>query len=219
MAMRTTLVFTVSCLGACGSLVGADYGGEPLFRLQGLAATRRSDPVSSTGVEAAALWQGTSARAAVLAPMPLDIAFPTFWIDVVAAPSDEVVFQLAPEEPPIAEAYLHIVKPDRLAHPGELLASDYEHALVYVGAAVPPDGVTTSYLGGPLEPGFHVMVRQAVSELTAAQQILVDRCVAEATDAPPAIARANCTAERLYRLDRSPADLQTLLHFSLSPGA
>src|SRR5678815_5691382 len=138
MAMRATLVFTVSCLGACGSLVAADYAGEPLFRLQGLAATRRSDPVSSTGVEAATVWQGTSARAAVLTPMPLHIAFPTFWIDVVAIPSDEVVFQLAPEEPPIAEAYLHIVKPDRLAHAGELLASDYEHALVYVGAAMPP---------------------------------------------------------------------------------
>jgi hypothetical protein len=218
MTMRATLVFTVSCLGACGSLVDVNYGGEPMFRLQGLAATRRSDPVSSTGVEAAALWQGTSARAAVFTPMPLDIAFPTFWIDVVATPGDEVAFQLAPGEPPIAEAYLHIVKPDRLAHAGELLASDYEHALVYVGGAVPPGGVTASYLGGPLEPGFHVMVRQAVPELTAAQQILVDRCAAQATDAPPAIARANCTAERLYRLDRSAADLQTLLHFHLSPG-
>src|SRR5262245_53198083 len=145
----------VAC--ACDPMVDTDYAGEPLIRLQGAASTTSGDP-TTVGVKAAALWQGTSYVGPVgLSRLPLSIEFPVFWIDVLTIPGDELTFTLDSGEPPIAEGYLHIVKPTTAASPraDDFLATDFVHALVYLAGDVPANGPTAAYLGGALAGGFH----------------------------------------------------------------
>jgi hypothetical protein len=211
---------TTACLAACDPLVDADYSGDALFRLQGVASSTRGEGVTTTGVKGAALWQATSSWGmTAFTRLPLSVEFPAFWIDVISLPRDEVLFELAPGEPAIAEAYLHIVKPDTGSAPraDDFLATEYGHALVYVSAELPPSGMTAGYLSGNLAPGFHVMTRTSLTELTVPQQLLVERCVALAVDTPPDRARASCTVQHLYRLEPAPDDLTTILRFHVEP--
>jgi hypothetical protein len=202
----------------CDAMVDADYAGEPTVRLQGAAtSSSHADLVTSTGVKAAAVWQGIEYQdGGAFTRLPLRMEFPVFWIDVLSPPDDGVAFTLGPGEPPIAEAYLHIVKPDTGAQAlaGDFLASDFDHALLYVSATPAPGGLTAQYLGGAPAPGFHLMSRTATDALTLPQQGLVERCVASA---PPGVlavsARAGCTARRLYQLAPASHDLETILAF------
>jgi hypothetical protein len=213
--MRVSLLSIVGlCLAACDPLVGTDYTGEPVLRLRGVMSSAQDDG-STIGAKGAALWQTTSFWGQTdFTPLPMTIEFPDFWLDLLSLPHDEVLFQLDPGEPAIAEAYLHIVKPDAgaMPHADDFMATDYDHALVYVSAQVPA-GVTAVYLGAALAPGFHLLTRTAVSDLTTPQQALVERCVALATGGPPDRIRASCVALHLYRLDPTPDDLATLLRF------
>jgi hypothetical protein len=85
---------------------------------------------------------------------------------------------------------------------------------------LPPGGLTSSYLGAVLAPGFHVVTRTSSVELSPPQQALVDRCVELATDTPPMRARASCTAQRSCQLAPSATDLATILEFRwMSPGS
>ena len=202
---------------ACGSLVDGDYAGDPLLRLQGVA-TARMDSVTTAGAKAAALWQSALATGTVnYTPLPLDIEFPAFWVDILELPHGDAMLQLDPAEPSFAEAYLHIVGPGigPLPRAEDFLATDYQHVLVHVAGALVPTSLTASYLGGALSPGFHVMVRTEVAELSPAQQVLVERCVALATGVPAVRARATCTVQHLYRLAPAPDDLATIWSFRL----
>jgi hypothetical protein len=220
--MQRIVIAALAC-SACGALVDSDYAGEPLLRLQGVASGARLSSVTTTGVKGAVLWQGLDVAGPVgFTRLPLAFEFPAFWIDVLTLPGDAAALRLGPGEPMIAEAYLHIVKPGTSPTPrsDDFLATDYAHVLVYVEAACPPDGMTAQYLGAPLEPGFHVMVRTAVAELTAPQHVLVEQCVELATAMPPARARASCTEQHRYQLAPAPDDLDTILQFHVEvPGA
>jgi hypothetical protein len=214
--MRTWLL-AIACVAAgCDAMVDPGYAGEPLVRLQGTATSARSDQLSRAGVLAGALWQRTSVDGpSVFTRMPVRIEFPRFWIDVLAEPAAGDELTIADGDPPIAEAYLHIVEPDTGASPApsDFLATDYDHALVWVSATPPASSLTAAYLGGSLSPGFHVVDRTATASPSAAQQGLIDRCVAAATDQPPGAAKASCTAQHLYQLAPSADDLDTILDF------
>jgi hypothetical protein len=206
----------ITCLAACGSLVDTSYAGEPLLRLRGVVSSQGGNQPIGTDVRAALLWQGVQDTGVTgFTRLPLSIEFPTFSIDVLSVPRDEVLFQVATDEPAIGEAYLHIVRPGTGPRPSvrDFVATDYDHALVYVSAEVPPSGLTSLYLGAAVAPGFHVMFRTSTADLTAPQQLLVERCVALALDTPPARALASCTAQHAYRLEPSPTDLATILEF------
>src|SRR3954453_2241611 len=107
--MQSLVVMATVALGvtACGSLVDGDYAGDPLLRIQGVA-TARTDSVTTEGAAAAALWQGGLVTGAVtFTPLPLDIEFPAFWVDVLGLPHGDAMLRLDPSEPVFAEAYLH----------------------------------------------------------------------------------------------------------------
>jgi hypothetical protein len=215
--MQIIAVFlATACGAACGTLVDDDYAGEPLFRLQGIAASTQSD-VTRTGVKGAAFWQHPDPAASALTRLPLVIEFPTFWIDVLSPPRDAVTFRIGPDEPAIGEAYLHIVNSDTGPAPGsdDFLATDYDHVLVYAAGAVAPGSPTADYLGAALAPGFHVLLRSSTDELSGSQQVLVERCVAAAPGDAADRARASCTALHSYRLAPAPGDLTALLRFHL----
>jgi hypothetical protein len=214
--MQMIVVLLIGACVACGSLVDTDYAGEPLFRLQGVAPSTEGTRVTMIGVKGAALWQAPDPAASRFMRMPLRIEFPSFWIDVMSAPHDDVVFRLDAGEPAIGEAYLHIVKSETGAVPRaeDFVATDYEHVLVHVSAEVPPAGLTATYLGAALAPGFHVMTRASTNELTAPQQVLVEQCAASAPGSERV--RASCMAQRLYRLTPSPDDLGSVLRFHLT---
>jgi hypothetical protein len=214
--MKGFLALAIACLVACDPLVDTSYSGEPLVRLQGVVSSTQGAEITPTGAKGAALWQTASLWGLTdFTRLPLSLEFPVFWFDVMAQPRDEALFQVDLGEPAIAEGYLHIVKPTTgtTARGDDFLATEYEHALIYVTAELPPGGATAQYLGGDLAPGFHVVARTSVATLTAPQQVLVERCVALATTVPPDLARASCTAQRLYRLDPAFDDLTTLLRF------
>lgn len=213
------VVFLIAGVAACDPLVNVDYAGEPLVRLQGVASILRKD-AGTTQVDGAMLWQVPSAAGVKgFTRVPLRTEFPALWLDVVSLPRPEVSFQVASGEPVIAEAYLHVVR--RAAGPvvrgDDFVATELGHALVYVGGELAPDGVTASYLGGALEPGFHIVRRSSTSELTAPQRQLVERCATESPGGPPDRIRASCTAQHLYRLSPTPDDVDTVLRFDLEP--
>lgn len=210
----------IACLGACGSLVDTDYAGEPLLRLRGVVSSAGGNGDIGTDVRAAELWQAVQSEGLTSFTMlPLHIDFPTFAIEILSVPRDELLFQVGSDEPAIGEAYLHIVGPATGPRPvaRDFVATDYDHALVYVSGEVSPGGLTASYLGAALAPGFHVMTRTSVVELGTPQQALVDRCVELATDTPRARALASCTAQHSYQLAPSPTDLATVLDFRWTP--
>ena len=214
----------IAALGAgCGSLTDAEYAGEPILRLQGVASGPRLSRETTAGVQAAVLWQGPTAAGAVdFTRLPLHVEFPAFWIDVLALPHEAAMRQLESSAPAVAEAYLHIVKPgtQTLPRADDFLATDYQHVLVYVADLCSPGSMTASYLGAPLDAGFHVMVRTTVDQLTAPQLLLVEQCVARMSDTPPARARASCTELHRYQLTPAADDLETTLQFHVeSPGA
>jgi hypothetical protein len=214
--MQILILVAVSACVACGSLVGPAYAGDPLFRLQGLAASRQVSSIATAGAHGAAHWQGPDLAVSAFMRLPLHVEFPTFWIDVMSPPGAAVLFQLGAGEPAIGEGYLHVVRSDVGApsRPGDFLATDYEHALVYIGGEVSPGGLTATYLGAALAPGFHVVNRTPTTELTAPQQLLVEQCIA-ARGPPSERTRASCMVERLYRLEPAADDLDTVLRFHL----
>ncbi|MCE9577233.1 MAG: hypothetical protein K8W52_29060 [Deltaproteobacteria bacterium] len=215
MRVLAAVISTIAVVPACDALVATDYAGEPLVRLQGAAVdTRSGDGVAAGGAMAALVWQGTEGAIA-FTRLPLRVDFPVLWLDVLAPPPPPALFAVGAGEPAIAEAYFHLVRPDTRAvpHAGDVLATDYTHALVYVSADLAPASTTAAYLGAPLSAGFHLVVRSTVDALTAPQQQLVERCVAQAPPGAAARARAGCAAQRLYRLDPTTRDLATVLTF------
>jgi hypothetical protein len=219
---RFAIIAALAC-AACGTLVDAEYAGEPVVRLRGVASGPRLSRETTAGVKGAILWQSLGPSGLVdFTRLPLELEFPAFWIDILSLPHDDAALQLEPGAPTIAEAYLHIVRPDTggLPRADDFLATDYEHVLVYVAGPCAPGTMTASYLGAPLDRGFHVMVRAPVDPLPAPQQVLVEQCVARAGDTPPDRARAACTALHHYQLAPAPDDLETVLQFHVeSPGA
>jgi|GEM_PF-5709301 len=212
---RFALIAALAC-AACGTLVDAEYAGEPVLRLRGVASGPRLSRETTLDVKGALLWQSLGPSGLIdFTRLPLQFEFPAFWIDVLSQPHDDAALQLEPSAPTISEGYLYIVKPDTgvLPRADDFLATDYEHVLVYVAAPCAADTMTARYLGAPLDRGFHVMVRTAVDELTAPQQALVEQCVARAVDTPPDRARAACTALHRYQLAPAPDDLETVLQF------
>jgi hypothetical protein len=208
-------IVVIWMIAGCGSLVDGDYAGEPMLRLQGVAGARQTKDTTA-GAKAAALWQGPGAAGAVrFTRLPLENDFPAFWIDVLALPRDDATLWLGAGEPVFAEAYLHIIRGDVGPQPrrDDFLATDYEHVLVWISDAMPADGLTASYFGAALTPGFHVVTRRACTELTTAQQAMVARCVELSTDLPPDRALGTCTAQHLYQLAPAADDLDTLLTF------
>lgn len=212
---RIVLALISACI-ACGSLVGTDYAGEPLLRLQGIASTAPGTSLAIAGVKGATYWQAPDPMTGAFTRLPMHIEFPTFWIDVMASPRPQALFRLDASGPLIGEASLHIVKPDTGSVPstGDILATDYQHVLVYVSDELPPDGLTAMYLGAALAPGFHVMSWSSTVELTAPQQVLAEQCIA-AAPAPAEHVRIACRLRRLYRLTPTPDDLETVLRFHL----
>jgi len=217
MRVLAVVISTIAVVPACDAMVATDYAGEPLVRLQGAAVdTRSGGSVPTGGAMAALVWQGTSGEGGIaFTRLPLRVDFPVLWLDVLAPPPPSALFAVGAGEPPIAEAYFHLVRPDTRAvpHAGDFLATDYTHALVYVTADLAPASTTAAYLGAPLSAGFHLVVRSPVDALTAPQQQLVERCAALAPPAAAARAGAVCTAQRLYRLDPTTRDLATVLTF------
>jgi hypothetical protein len=228
----TVLAIAAACATvgatACDALVDPGYSGEPLIRLQGVVSSTRGD-VTPTGAKGAALWQAASLQGLTdFTRLPLRVDFPVFRIDVIAPPREEALFHVDPGEPAIAEAYLHIVKPDTasMARADDFLATDYEHALIYVTGELSQGGATALYLGmaGAVAPGFHVVTRSSVDVehgemLRPSQQALAERCVALAPTGPPGRAHDSCFEQRRYRLDPTPDDLATLLQFRVElPG-
>jgi hypothetical protein len=204
--MRWLLVITA--LGACGSLAGEDYAGEPLLQLRGVP---RSAPLvmDSASFDGAVHWQGLALGSTALTRTPLEPSFPTFWIDVMAWPPATAQLKLG-DEPAFAEGYLHLVRADAGVRLGDddVLATELSHVLIYVSAAVTPESLTARYLGAPFAAGFHVVTRSATTELDEPQQQLVEQCVAAGA------AREICTLQHLYQLAAVPADLETVLSFS-----
>ncbi len=217
MTMRIGVFCMAFACSACDALVPGDYAGSPVLRIQGLASPSVGDAtIIRDGVLAAAVWQDESADgAARFSRLALDLEFPLFTIEMLKLPGPDVEFSVADGEPAIAEAYLHIVEEDTGPQPAlaDFLATDFEHALVYVSASPSEGSLTSEYLGGRLAPGFHVMDRTPVDTLTPAQLSLVARCAAAATDLPPSQAEASCAARRLYRLGLARDDLRTVLDF------
>lgn len=209
--MRWFVVTAAAYLGGCGSLAAEDYPGEPLVQLRGMAQGPPRSTEAAT-FDGAVRWQRLAQNAATLMRVPLEPSFPTFWIDVVAWPPDDVFVQLG-DEPAFAEGYLHIVRADLedQAAYDDILATELSHALIYVREAIAADSMTARYLGGALAPGFHVASRRGTTALDPAQQLLVEQCVALAGDASNA--RAICTLQHLYQLAPAPLDLDTLLTF------
>lgn len=210
------LVLAAAGLAGCDPLVDTTYPGEPLVRLQGVVSSTQGTDIAPTGAKGAVLWQAANlSELTGFTRLPLSLDFPVLTFEVMEPPADDAVFQVDPGEPVIGEGYLHIVKPTtgERARPEDFLATEYDHALIYVAADLPPGGPTAQYLGGALGAGFHVAVRTATATLTPPQQALVERCVQLATGMPPDRVRASCTAQRLYRLDPAPEDLTTLLRF------
>jgi len=207
----------------CDSLAAPDYAGVALVSLKGMASSSSGgDPVTKSGILAAALWQGTSYRGPIgFSRLALRLEFPEFWIDIVSLPAPNDQFALAKGEPTIAEGYLHIVASDSATapQPGDIVATDYDHALVYVSAPLPPVSAASAYLGGVITAGFHVMTRTPVDSLTPAAQLMVQRCVESAPLLSRAEAEDTCTAQHLYRLDVADGDLGTTLDFTVEqPG-
>lgn len=207
------LGLTIACLStaACGSLAGPEYAGEPLISLRGVAASDSRE--SWRDVHAAAFWQAVDPVQSQTTRLPIYNEFPTFWLDVIAQPPHAMLFHVDTGEPLIAEAYLHIIRADRDPDPvaGDIVATDYEHALIYVGGELVPGGPTARYLGGALSPGFHIAESVSTSAPTLAQAPLVERCAAIAGDTPAI--RARCIAARSYQLQPAPSDLDTVLQF------
>lgn len=201
----------------CDALAAPDYTGVALVSLKGVATSGSTgNQVTRSGILGAALWQGTSYRGPIgFSRLGLRLEFPEFWIDVLARPADDDQFVVARGEPTIAEGYLHIVSDtDSAPQADNIVATDFEHALVYVSAPLPPVSAAAQYLGGVTTPGFHVMTRTPVDTLTPAGELMVQRCV-ESAPLNRVEATDTCTAQHLYRLDVADSDLETTLDFTV----
>ncbi len=202
----------------CDSLAAPDYTGNALVSLKGVASSGSTDgQVTRSGILGAALWQGTSYRGSIgYSRLGLRLEFPEFWIDILSKPTADQMFVLAQGEPTIAEGYLHIVSDSETAPQADnIVATDFEHALVYVSAPLPPVSAAAQYLGGVTTPGFHVMIRTPIETLTPAGQLMVQRCMESAPQLSRQEAQDTCTAQHLYRLDVADGDLGTTLDFTV----
>src|SRR5262250_1693579 len=157
MAMLLGVLAIMGSAG-CDALAAPDYAGVALVSLKGVASSSSSsgDPVTRSGILAAALWQGTSYRGPIgFSRLALRLEFPEFWIDVLSVPAANEQFALAKGEPTIAEGYLHILASasEAAPQPNDIVATDYQHALVYVSTPLPPVSAASAYLGGVTTAG------------------------------------------------------------------
>lgn len=193
--MRCAVLLAVAT-SACDPLVDATYTGTPLFRMAGtLAEAMRPHEVDA---ELALLWQdprtagGPGVEQAAL-PFELD-ALGSFTAEVPAKPPDLAWFAFDDGGPRLGEAYLHVVSHVPVTTAEFDFGSDPTHALIYADRDV-VGGAASEYLGGDVTAGYHLRQFTITTELTAAQNELITRCVANTGD------RIACAARRGYRLD------------------
>lgn len=193
--MRCAILLAVATSG-CDPLVDASYVGTPLFRMAGtLAEPMRPHEVDA---ELAILWQdprtagGPGVEQAAI-PFELD-ALGSFTAEIPAKPPDAAWFAFNDGGPRLGEAYLHVVTHVPVTTSEVDLGSDPTHALVYADRDV-AGGAASEYLGGDVAAGYHLRQFTITTELTAAQQALIARCIANTGESTA------CTARRGYRLD------------------
>jgi hypothetical protein len=203
------MLLAALALGACDAQVAADYPGEPLVRIRGVAIGFDDGQTASA---AAVRWnpqRGADLTAGPRQALPLRTRPPAgVTLEVVTAPVEQAYFGFAGEPARIAEGTLF------LTHGDALVGEAIDFALVHLDGEAAPGSLAAAYLGGALAPGFHLLDVRATAELTPPQAYLAARCrEAEGEEA------AACRASRLYELIPTPDDLDTALPFFVHLGA
>ncbi|HUS27390.1 MAG TPA: hypothetical protein VMZ53_02745 [Kofleriaceae bacterium] len=200
--MRRGLIVIASLLGACDPLADGDYVGDPMFTLQGTLVTTTKQSSTAGGVLIA--WQdpgGAGGPGVATTPVSVETELPaTVKLSVPLPPPPVVRFAFDDSDVELAEGFIVLV--DETAGPRPVsqgIARD--RVVVFATADVAEGTQAADYLGGPITAGYHLrrLVQAgpsaaAAPHVSAAQQLMIDRCVASGASL------AACTARRSYQL-------------------
>lgn len=196
------LLLATCVLGGCDSLAGTDYVGEPMFTLSGTLSSKGSG-ADDHELGLSLMWQdsrGAGGPGIAASPVPVSLEFPsTLHLSIALPPPDAARFAFDDSPSELAEAYLVVVGPDA-DMPHQMRGIDRSHALVWASGDISQGALAADYLGGPVSAGYHLRRHVPVTTPGAAQQQMIDRCVA--SGASP---RA-CAARRGYQLAAIPDD-------------
>ncbi|WP_437964466.1 hypothetical protein WMF04_32760 [Sorangium sp. So ce260] len=193
MQLRSILSFVLPLLlAACGDAqVGSDHPGEALLTVRG-TIVNELDEAPAGPVDAVLVWNSEQeGRGSENHP-----------VRATAVGSFPASFTLSLHEPP-PESGLNDIREigfedtrvgigiivaarseDDAAWERSRLGVDEHHVIVYVESEMDEDGVWSTFFGGALAPGYHVMdafPREPGSELDAETQAAFDACNAAAT--------------------------------------
>jgi hypothetical protein len=215
--VRRAGTFSVlALLLGCESLAGPTYAGDPALRIAG---TIIGPGVDQVGDIAAILWNANDAPRVPTGPttaVPLRPMFPAnLTLDILSAPPASAFFQFEDGAVRIAEGYFHLARVGAAPPFGsdDLVGAALDTVVVYVEGTMADGSLAADYLGGRLEPGYHLLGWRATATMTAAQGYLSQRCAETGEGSVP-----DCAKDRLYRLIETSSDLDTLVVFTRHVG-
>jgi len=222
----------LAALVACDAQTDPAYQGEALVTLRGRVESSGALPP----LEAAMLWQrgpppGTDDQE-LATRAPVTSGFPASFILRLYTPPPEAAFRaLATGAPRWARANAaavpYGVTPAQVPVLGSVYSAsytaDFDHWVMYLESAVPPNSLTEWWLGGALGAGYHLLrvvdiIRcPTPAELETCVADLVRRGVPDDGTSNPGTARAYCKSN--YRLQPTTLDELIVLRLGQIPVA